>query len=140
MSTELGTATQAMTTWWDETTWLPFVEADNCNITGPGHQDKDVFAQAVTAWERTCDASKLVWPEWSAWKADDIAHLWVVSRDNWETWRVAPSGAPGAVPAICNRGNDEYRTLTAELCRLGQSRPSEADTPHSTSAHRFRFS
>ena len=101
---ELDKAAEAMSAWWDDTTWLPFVEAENCNITGPGHQDKATFAKLVTEWDQKCGTSELDWLDWSDWTADDVAHLWVVSRDDWETWHVAPQDAPGAVPVTCLLG------------------------------------
>lgn len=95
MRTLFEDAAESMTTWWDETTWLPFVEAENCNITGPGHQNKTIFAMDVNLWEWTCGT------EGTGWNKHDVAHLWVVTDDGWETWHVAPHDAPGAVPVTC---------------------------------------
>ena len=38
---------------YDTTTFLPFVEDENANITGPGHQNIRRFAEAVREWEAT---------------------------------------------------------------------------------------
>lgn len=95
MEHHLKDAAEAMTTWWDDTTWLPFVEAENCNITGPGHQHKTSFAMAVNMWEWGCGATDARWTE------HDVAHLWVTSKDDWQTWHVAPCDAVGAVPVTC---------------------------------------
>lgn len=95
MRTLFEDAAESMTTWWDETTWLPFVEAESCNITGPGHQSKSAFAWIVTKWDRSCGVTD------AHWNGLDVAHLWVVTDDGWETWHVAPHDAPGAVPVTC---------------------------------------
>lgn len=91
---EIDKAAEAMTAWWDDTTWLPFVEAENCNITGPGHQDKFAFSIAVNRWEKSCGGE-------GEWGFDDIDHLWVVPDEDWESWRRVPEGTPSAIPVTC---------------------------------------
>lgn len=95
MRTLFDDAAESMTSWWDDTTWLPFVEAENGNITGPGHQDKNVFAATVTVWDRQCGSTD------ATWAAVDVGHLWVTTNDGWETWRVAPRDTENAVPVTC---------------------------------------
>lgn len=64
-----------MTTWWTGTTWLPFVESDRGDITGPGHQDKAAFAAQVTAYDEDCGGEPL--NESFKTTADDVDHRWV---------------------------------------------------------------
>jgi hypothetical protein len=82
-----------LTMWWDDTTWLPFVESEDCDITGPGHQDKAAFAEAINAWERSCDP---MMSEGDGWGAGDIEHLWVI-RDL-DTLRNVPANTPDSIP------------------------------------------
>lgn len=64
-----------LTFWYDETHWFPFIEDEDCNITGPGHQDKEVFAAAVRSYDRLCGVE-----DGGADTASDVTHQWVIPR------------------------------------------------------------
>ena len=76
-------ATDRMTMWWDDTMWLPFVESENCDITGPGHQDPEAFAALVTAYDRHAVND----PDVDAVTAANVQHRWIrvvaTSPDDW---------------------------------------------------------
>lgn len=68
----------------------PFIEDENANVHGYGHQDKAKFAEAVAAYERHCgyDGSE-------SWGADAITHRWAVMDPDGERFTVASkSGTP----------------------------------------------
>ncbi|MFE9234793.1 hypothetical protein [Cellulosimicrobium funkei] len=92
----LEDAAAVMTMWWDATTWLPFVESEACDITGPGHQDAEAFARLVTAYDRHATGD----PEVAATTAADVSHRWVILHANGEEWevRTVPDGTPRAIP------------------------------------------
>lgn len=79
-------ASDEMTMWYDDTLWLPFIEDDDANITGPGHQSREAFAKAVQEYDRVAaeiDSSDFIYPE-------VVAHKWVTvlvepSGDWWAT-------------------------------------------------------
>lgn len=91
-------AAEYMTMWWDTTLWLPFVESENCDITGPGHQDPKAFARAVTHYDRTASAD----PKATKTDPADVKHRWILAKhlgdpDQW--WAQAvPANTPGAIP------------------------------------------
>lgn len=70
-----------MTDWKKElqmpmTVVFPFVEDENCNITGYGHQDKEQFAWYLTAYDVLVGGLD---PDRDGiWTADDVCHSWVV--------------------------------------------------------------
>lgn len=68
--------TDWFTTQWDDSTTFPFVEDENCNITGYGHQDKAMFAAEVNRYDEVCNGEP--WPEGDEWTADYIGHRWAV--------------------------------------------------------------
>lgn len=69
-----------LTTWYDETLWLPFVEDEDANITGPGHQDKAAFAAMVNHYDAHASGE----PQYSTWTADDISHTWMEVYESWD--------------------------------------------------------
>lgn len=73
---------------------FPFVEDENCNITGLGHQDKDEFAEAINRYDGICGEHD----ENERYTADDIAHDWAVFGDDGESLHSVPISTPGAVP------------------------------------------
>lgn len=73
-----------------------FVEDENAQITGWGHQDKDAFAAELNRYEQVAGGWEYNADE--AWTADDIDHKWVVANDDGETVRVCSSDTPGAFP------------------------------------------
>lgn len=76
---------------------FPFVEDENCNITGHGHQDKAEFATAINQYDEVCNGEP--YPEDEHWTADDIGHAWVtLDPDNDERLRPCPEGTEGAIP------------------------------------------
>jgi len=70
-----------MTDWKKElrmpmTVEFPFVEDENCNITGYGHQDKRQFARYLTAYDFLVGG---IDPDYVGhWTEHDVKHQWVV--------------------------------------------------------------
>lgn len=81
---------------WTGDTTYPFVEDENANITGYGHQDKGAFAAAVNAYDEDCNGGPI--PEEDQWTADSIAHQWVRPDDDGERLRPVAEGTPDAIP------------------------------------------
>jgi len=63
---------------YDESLTLPFVEDENCNITGYGHQDKEAFADAINLYDWKANAWYGDVPEDEKILAEDISHGWAV--------------------------------------------------------------
>lgn len=56
---------------------FPFVEDEDGNLTGYGHQDKTVFAESVATYDES-----MGWePEGVGTSADDVTHQWVRFQD-----------------------------------------------------------
>ena len=97
--TDSATAHQIVVTeatmWLDNAHWLPFIEHESADITGPGWQDPEVFAAMVNAYDRKCG-----WE--SETTANDVTHKYVVvaGKVEDESLRLypVPEGTPGAVP------------------------------------------
>ena len=91
------TAADQLTLWYDATHWFPFIEDENGNITGPGHQDPVVSAAAVNAYDAYCKGEQLA--PGDEWTADEIGHRWITGDlDNPEHFHVVPEGTESAVP------------------------------------------
>lgn len=82
---------------------FPFVEDENANITGIGHQDPAAFAAAVNRYDAYCLGESF--PEGEQWTADHIGHRWAVHVDDGEalfttlaTGVPVTEGTPGAMP------------------------------------------
>ena len=74
---------------------FPFVEDENGNITGIGHQDLTAFADAVYSFELACGQDEL--PEDERFGPDHIVHAWVtLDEDDDETLHQVEKGTPGA--------------------------------------------
>jgi hypothetical protein len=74
---------------------FPFVEGENGDITGLGHQDRTAFAEAVYRFELECGMDDL--PEDERFDAEHIVHAWVtIDPDNDEILHQVAPGAPGA--------------------------------------------
>lgn len=89
-------ASSAMTTWVNEALWVPLVEGDGGDITGPGHQDRTAFASDARKYDLA--ATNVALPLTAA----DVKHRWVivyinVHDDEWTCVEV-PEGTPGAIP------------------------------------------
>lgn len=90
-------AANGFTMWYDDTLWLPFMEDENCNITGPGHQDKTAFAALVNHYDSYASGEDLS----DEWGPEDIFHGWAVSYENeYGEYYFYPckKDEPGAVP------------------------------------------
>lgn len=75
----------------------PFVEDENANITGLGHQDKAAFAAALNRYDEWCNGADWV-DESDLWTAEHIAHQWVAEvPDEDSLFVVVPEGTPDAV-------------------------------------------
>lgn len=85
---------------YDEDHWFPFVEDENCNITGYGHQDEGEFAAAVNRYDEY--ATGEAFPQDEQWTADDINHQWATptfdKQGEWLLHPYAAGNAPGAIP------------------------------------------
>lgn len=73
----------------------PFVESDNADITGLGHQDKAEFAAAVNRYDAECNGDDWV-DEADPWTADYVGHAWVLVDRAAETLYWVDEGTPGA--------------------------------------------
>lgn len=71
---------------------FPFVEDENANITGLGHQDKAAFAAEVNRYEEWCGG----WldEDGNAWTAGDIAHGYAVLDEDGERLHTTLAGSP----------------------------------------------
>lgn len=83
------------TPWSDEVTY-PFVEDENANVTGYGHQDKAAFAEALNAYDIACNGEPF--SEDDLHTAGDVAHLWVIDDADHERLTVVQAETPGAEP------------------------------------------
>jgi hypothetical protein len=68
---------------------FPFIEHDNGDITGYGHQDRAEFAATVNHYDRVLTGFS------DAWTADDVDHAWAFAEEPIE---LCPEGTPDAVP------------------------------------------
>ena len=66
---------------YDADHWFPFVEDENANITGLGHQDPSEFVAAVNAYDQLCDPDLT---DDDLWDADYISHQWAVLSEDGE--------------------------------------------------------
>jgi hypothetical protein len=96
--TTIPTADEFTTEWGDGVEPFPFVEDENCNITGFGHQDKAKFAAEINRYDRVCSGGAVVELDDDEWEADHIGHTWVVLGDDGESLKRAEESAPGAFP------------------------------------------
>jgi hypothetical protein len=80
---------------WTGDTTYPFMEDENANITGYGHQDKAAFASAVNAYDEDCNGGPI--PEEDQWSADSIAHQWVLPDADDERLHPVVEGTPDAI-------------------------------------------
>ena len=84
------------TTQWDDETTFPFVEDENANITGYGHQDPDTFAAEVNRYDAMCTGEAVA--EDDLWTGDHISHAWVTVDPDGEHLHVCTADTPGAIP------------------------------------------
>lgn len=71
---------------------FPFVEDENANITGFGHQDRIAFAAEVNRYDEVTAGEE------SDWTGEDINHAWVFPEPDGERLRVVTSTTVGAIP------------------------------------------
>ena len=100
MSDRLTNAVKALTFWYDNEHWFPFVESETADITGPGHQDKAAFAEMVNAYDQLCVGADDV--GWAT--GDDVQWRWAVLDVEAERFELVAEGTPGAVPVTCMWG------------------------------------
>lgn len=75
----------------------PFVEDENANVTGYGHQDPAEFAAAVNAYDEAMTGE--VADEEDQWTADHISHQWAVMDPDGERVRpVNHDQVPESIP------------------------------------------
>lgn len=70
----------------------PFVEDENANITGLGHQDPAAFAEAVNRYDEAMNGEP--YPEDERWDADYIGHRWAVLDADGERLLTRVDGIP----------------------------------------------
>ena len=88
---------EAFSTQYDDEHLFPFVEDENCNITGYGHQDKAEFAAAINRYDEVCNGEP--YPEDEQFDASFIGHAWVtIDPSDDERLHVCTAGAEGAIP------------------------------------------
>ena len=87
---------EALSMRWTDDTWYPFVEDEDANITGYGHQDKAAFAAAVNAYDADCNGGPI--PDADQWTPDQFEHKWVTPDESGERLKAVPEGTPGAIP------------------------------------------
>lgn len=80
---------------YDDDNAFPFVEDENCNITGLGWQDRAEFADEVNRYDELATGEPV--PEGERWGADDIAHQWAVLDADGERLRVPRWKPRGAI-------------------------------------------
>jgi hypothetical protein len=91
------------TTQWDETTSFPFIEDENANITGYGHQDPDAFAAEVNRYDEVCNDGA-PFSEDEQWSGAHVGHRWaVLDQDGERLWtehegQPVTASTPGAFP------------------------------------------
>jgi len=86
-STELNPSDWQMQ--WDDDNTFPFVEDENCNITGLGWQDKAEFAAEVNRYDEVAGGEPIDPDE--QWTADDISyHYAVLDPDGERLHQVGP--------------------------------------------------
>jgi hypothetical protein len=73
---------------------FPFVEDENGNITGLGHQDKAAFADACNRLEDACGVDIA---DDERWTEAEVNHAWVtLDEDDDEALHVVDAGTPDA--------------------------------------------
>lgn len=95
----MATITAAdLTMQWDEDNTFPFVEDENANITGYGHQDPAAFAAEVNRYDKITSGE--AYPEDERWGAEHIGHRWAVANPDGESLTVknVTAETPGAFP------------------------------------------
>lgn len=88
-------AAKEFTMWSTETMWLPFVEDEDGNITGPGHQNRLTFALQVNEYYY-----RVSFPDYGTITYDDVSHTYgqVYDNESGEFWvKPAEPHDPGAV-------------------------------------------
>lgn len=87
---------QDLTMQYDAEHEFPFVEDENGNITGDGHQDKAAFAELVNQYDELANREST--SEEFRYTADDIAHVWATLNADGETLHQCSEDTPGAIP------------------------------------------
>lgn len=85
-----------LTLQFDADHWFPFVEDENCNITGPLHQDRKAFAAAVNRYDEVCSGNP--YPESEQWDDTVVNHRWVRLDADGEKFATVQAGNPDAFP------------------------------------------
>lgn len=102
MATTQLTADELTMTMADDVAPFPFIEDENANITGYGHQDKATFAAEVNRYDEYCNGEP--YPEAEQWTADHVGYAWVIPPEDEGPFRTVVDGVPvteatpGAMP------------------------------------------
>jgi hypothetical protein len=80
---------------WDESITFPFIEDENANITGYGHQDKDEFADAVNRYDEICMGEPI--DDVDKFSAHDVTHAWARQIDE-ERFQLCSPEHTGSFP------------------------------------------
>lgn len=89
-------APEQMTTWWNESLWFPFVESEDCDITGPGHQDPETFAVLVNAYDTQASGGVIDRVD-AAMVVHDWIRVLVNDVDEWVRSERVPQDHPDAI-------------------------------------------
>lgn len=95
-TTETGELRESFSMWFNDDHKFPFVEDENANITGYGHQDKAAFAAEVNRYDEVCNGEP--YPEDEQWDEDCVGHYWVVIAPDGETLQRTTPDDPDAIP------------------------------------------
>lgn len=73
---------------------FPFIEDENGNITGLGHQDLAEFAAAVNRYDDECNGAPFAEDE--QWNDGHVGHRWVTLDPDGERLHPVTAETPGA--------------------------------------------
>lgn len=93
---ETNTLPSEWTMRYDDEHVFPFVDDENGNITGYGHQDRAAFAAAINEYDALCSGFEVL--EGDTWTAADVVHRWVAVDADGERLRPCGPGTPDAIP------------------------------------------
>lgn len=75
---------------------FPFVEDENANATGYGHQDRAEFAAAINRYDELTTGETV--DDDDLWNEDYVGHYWVVIAPDGETLQRTTEDDPDAIP------------------------------------------
>ncbi|MDN5758632.1 MAG: hypothetical protein L0H59_08880 [Tomitella sp.] len=100
MTDALRSASATLTCWYEDAVWFPFIEDENANIAGPGHQDKTAFTAVVHSYDKHASGNPAV----ERHEESEAKHEWAILDAEAEKYRIVDAETPGAVPITTIRG------------------------------------